>query len=112
VLNLTRRPGEGIKLSGVLSPGQQVLISVNEIRGQSVKVGIAAPPGVVINRADAARGIAPPVGRDAPPRLFVQWEKVTAALERAADEMTRHDPGVVRDVILEVRRQLRGELTP
>jgi carbon storage regulator len=46
MLILTRRPGESIQV------GQDIEISVLEIRGNQVRLGISAPPDVLVLRAE------------------------------------------------------------
>lgn len=50
MLNITRKEGERLRLSGVLLPGESIEVAVVEIRGKSVRLGIAAPMSVAINR--------------------------------------------------------------
>ena len=46
MLILTRRPGESIQV------GQEIEISVLEIRGNQVRLGISAPPDVLVLRSE------------------------------------------------------------
>jgi carbon storage regulator len=48
MLILTRRPGETIQV------GTEIEISVLEIRGNQVRLGIVAPPDVLVLRAELA----------------------------------------------------------
>ena len=59
MLILTRRPGESIQV------GDEIEISVLEIRGNQVRLGIKAPTDVLVLRselADIARPDSPPPG--------------------------------------------------
>jgi carbon storage regulator len=46
MLILTRRPGETIQV------GENIEISVLEIRGNQVRIGISAPPDVLVLRSE------------------------------------------------------------
>lgn len=46
MLILTRRPGESIQV------GQEIEISILEIRGNQVRLGISAPPDVLVLRSE------------------------------------------------------------
>ena len=50
MLILTRRPGESIQV------GEEIEISVIEIRGNQVRLGIAAPPEVLVLRSELVDG--------------------------------------------------------
>lgn len=65
MLNITRKEGERLRLSGVLLPGESIEVAVVEIRGKSVRLGVAAPMSVAINR----------VTPDGPPPLKVPAPK-------------------------------------
>jgi carbon storage regulator len=63
MLILTRRPGESIQV------GQGIEISVLEVRGNQVRLGINAPPDVVVLRSeliDPSRGADDPSRPDVP----------------------------------------------
>lgn len=60
MLILTRRPGESIRV------GEKIEVSVLEIRGNQVRVGIHAPTDVLVLRSELVReprGAAPPRSR-------------------------------------------------
>jgi carbon storage regulator len=51
MLVLTRRPGEALHLTGGIS------ITVLEIRGDQVRIGIAAPQSIFVVRAELATSL-------------------------------------------------------
>jgi carbon storage regulator len=61
MLILTRRPGESIQV------GDEIEISIIEIRGNQVRLGITAPPKVLVLRSELLETPQPPdpAGRDA-----------------------------------------------
>jgi sRNA-binding carbon storage regulator CsrA len=125
MLNITRKPGEGVSLTGVLAPGQQVLVSVHEIRGQSVKFGVSAPQGIRIHRCDGA-----PTADSAPaPRApaasadddqVIAWASIQRAIERTLDRLhgseryrgngAESDRALIRATLLTVREEIRQEV--
>ena len=50
MLILTRRPGESIQV------GEEIEISIIEIRGNQVRLGISAPPEVLVLRSELVEG--------------------------------------------------------
>lgn len=60
MLILTRRPGESIQV------GQDIEIAILEIRGNQVRLGISAPPDVLVLRSElidsAPSADSPPLG--------------------------------------------------
>jgi len=50
MLILTRRPGESIQV------GENIEISILEIRGNQVRIGISAPPDVLVLRSELLEG--------------------------------------------------------
>jgi carbon storage regulator len=50
MLILTRRPGESIQV------GDKIEISIIEIRGNQVRLGISAPPEVLVLRSELVDG--------------------------------------------------------
>ncbi len=58
MLILTRRPGESIQV------GQDIEISILEIRGNQVRLGISAPADVLVLRAELVES----AGADASPQ--------------------------------------------
>ena len=59
MLILTRRPGESIQV------GEEIEISVLEIRGNQVRLGINAPADVLVLRSELVQA-KPPVDADQP----------------------------------------------
>jgi carbon storage regulator len=76
VLVLTRRPGESIVV------GNQVVVTVLEVRGDQVRVGIDAPREVQVHREEVFRQLEDQNTRAA--RSAAQTRKLVARLPQAA----------------------------
>jgi carbon storage regulator len=85
VLVLTRKPGEPILI------GDDIVITVLDIRGDGVRIGIDAPRGITIQRAEVVAAIAEAnraaasVGDDAEAILRAQLGLSTRADQGASD---------------------------
>ncbi len=58
MLILTRRPGESIKI------GDDVTVTIVQVNGKQIRLGIAAPQDVEVHREEIYRRIHPPKSPD------------------------------------------------
>ncbi|HVL99731.1 MAG TPA: carbon storage regulator CsrA [Egibacteraceae bacterium] len=88
MLVLTRRAGESVVI------GNDIVVTVLEVRGDQVRIGIDAPRSVTVHREEVFRTI------ERENTAAVAAAEQTRALLRGADlprRVRRPDPGVRRD---------------
>jgi len=92
MLVLTRKSGEGIMI------GDQIQVTILEIRGHQVRLGIQAPSQVAVYREEIHRRIqeenreAAHVPVERLNTLIEVWERGRAAADKAETNESEHDP--------------------
>lgn len=80
MLVLSRRVGESVVI------GNDVVVTVLEVRGDVIRVGIEAPREVPVHRSEVHQAIAATRGNATPPGTTAPSDRPTAASATATDE--------------------------